>query len=75
MFGWMHQLIGIASIANWASKNSLEMDDLWSENSDYEIHHFIGKDIAYFHGLFWPALLDSANFRLLIYKCARILNH
>ena len=62
---WVDAPIGyIASIANWASKNSLEMDDLWSENSDYEIHHFIGKDIAYFHGLFWPALLDSANFRL-----------
>ena len=37
------------------------MNDLWSDKSDYEIHHFIGKDIAYFHGLFWPALLDSAG--------------
>ena len=40
------------------------MQDLWSENSEYEIYHFIGKDIAYFHGLFWPALLSAANFKL-----------
>ena len=62
---WVDAPIGyIASISNWASKNDLNMDDLWSNKSDYEIHHFIGKDIAYFHGLFWPALLDSAGFRL-----------
>ena len=40
------------------------MSTLWSENSDYEIYHFIGKDIAYFHGLFWPALLSAANFKI-----------
>ena len=62
---WVDAPIGyIASISNWASKNDLNMNDLWSSKSDYEIHHFIGKDIAYFHGLFWPALLDSAGFRL-----------
>ena len=62
---WVDAPIGyIASISNWASKNNLNMNNLWSDKSDYEIHHFIGKDIAYFHGLFWPALLDSAGFRL-----------
>ena len=62
---WVDAPIGyIASISNWASKNDLNMNDIWSDKSDYEIHHFIGKDIAYFHGLFWPALLDSAGFRL-----------
>lgn len=62
---WVDAPIGyIASISNWANKNDLNMSDLWSDKSDYEIHHFIGKDIAYFHGLFWPALLDSAGFRL-----------
>ena len=40
------------------------MEELWSKDSNYEIYHFIGKDIAYFHGLFWPALLDSANLKL-----------
>ena len=62
---WVDAPIGyMASISNWANKNDLNMHDLWSDKSDYEIHHFIGKDIAYFHGLFWPALLDSAGFRL-----------
>ena len=62
---WVDAPIGyIASISNWANKNDLNMNDLWSDKSDYEIHHFIGKDIAYFHGLFWPALLDSAGFKL-----------
>ena len=62
---WVDAPIGyIASISNWADKNNLNMKDFWSDNSKYEIYHFIGKDIAYFHGLFWPALLSSANFKL-----------
>ncbi len=62
---WVDAPIGyIASISNWANSNQIEMEDLWSENSAYEIYHFIGKDIAYFHGLFWPALLSSAKLKL-----------
>ena len=62
---WVDAPIGyLASISNWAEKNKLDMQDLWSENSKYEIYHFIGKDIAYFHGLFWPALLSAANLKL-----------
>ena len=62
---WVDAPIGyLASVSNWAKKNKLNMQDLWSENSKYEIYHFIGKDIAYFHGLFWPALLSAANFKL-----------
>lgn len=62
---WLDAPIGyLASIDNWASKNNLDMNNLWSEKSEYEIYHFIGKDIAYFHGLFWPALLSAANFKL-----------
>ena len=62
---WVDAPIGyIASISNWADSNQIEMEDLWSENSSYEIYHFIGKDIAYFHGLFWPALLSSAKLKL-----------
>jgi len=38
-------------------------DDFWSQNSTAELHHFIGKDIAYFHTLFWPAKLHAAGFR------------
>ena len=62
---WLDAPIGyLASIDNWTSKNNLDMNDFWSEKSEYEIYHFIGKDIAYFHGLFWPALLSAANFKL-----------
>ena len=62
---WVDAPIGyLASISNWAEINKLNMQDLWSENSKYEIYHFIGKDIAYFHGLFWPALLSAANLKL-----------
>ena len=62
---WVDAPIGyLASISNWAEKNKLNMQDLWSENSKYEIYHFIGKDIAYFHGLFWPALLSAASLKL-----------
>jgi methionyl-tRNA synthetase len=62
---WLDAPIGyIASIDNWASANNMTIKDYWSNNSEYEIVHFIGKDIAYFHGLFWPATLDSANFKL-----------
>ena len=62
---WLDAPIGyLASAKNWAENNSMDMKDLWDESSDYEIHHFIGKDIAYFHALFWPALLKSSNIRL-----------
>ena len=54
----------MASAAHWANKNSLSLDDLWNKNSEYEIHHFIGKDITYFHGLFWPALLMESKYKL-----------
>ena len=62
---WLDAPIGyLASAKNWAEKNNMNMQDLWDQTSDYEIHHFIGKDIAYFHALFWPALLKSSNIRL-----------
>ena len=37
--------------------------DLWAEDSDTEIRHFIGKDIVYFHALFWPTVLKVARFK------------
>ena len=62
---WLDAPIGyIASISNWATKNNIDMDSLWSDNSEYEIYHFIGKDISYFHGLFWPALLSASDLKL-----------
>ena len=62
---WLDAPIGyIASIDNWATRNNKDMNLLWSANSNYEIYHFIGKDISYFHGLFWPALLSASDLRL-----------
>ena len=62
---WVDAPIGyIASAKNWAEKNNLNIDHLWGKSSEYEIHHFIGKDIIYFHGLFWPALLNNSNYKL-----------
>ncbi len=62
---WVDAPIGyIASMDNWFKVNNVDTRKVWSPDSDYEIFHFIGKDIAYFHGLFWPALLSSANFKL-----------
>ena len=41
----------------------LSFDDYWKQGSDTELYHFIGKDILYFHALFWPAMLQHAGFR------------
>ncbi len=47
-----------------ATKGGCSVEDYWDPSSnDVEIHHFIGKDIAYFHTLFWPAMLKAAGYR------------
>ena len=62
---WVDAPIGyIASMENWFKDKNIDTNEVWSDKSNYEIYHFIGKDIAYFHGLFWPALLSSANLKL-----------
>ena len=62
---WVDAPIGyMASADNWANKYSHSLANLWGRESDYEIHHFIGKDITYFHGLFWPALLMKSQYKL-----------
>tara|TARA_B100001123_G_scaffold363237_1_gene420834 strand:- start:2046 stop:3692 length:1647 start_codon:yes stop_codon:yes gene_type:complete len=61
---WLDAPIGyIASYKNYCDKNNKEFDEDWSENSDTELYHFIGKDIAYFHALFWPAMLEGSGFK------------
>ena len=61
---WLDAPIGyMASFKNWADKNGVNFDDYWSVDSDAELYHFIGKDIAYFHTLFWPAQLQGAGYR------------
>jgi methionyl-tRNA synthetase len=61
---WLEAPIGyIASLQNLATKKSINVDDYWKHDSQTELYHFIGKDIVYFHSLFWPAILEGAGLR------------
>ncbi len=61
---WFDAPIGyIASTLQWCQQNGEQLDDWW-RNPATEIHHFIGKDITYFHTLFWPGMLKTAGFSL-----------
>lgn len=66
---WLDAPVGyMASLLNLANRSSnkserIDFDDYWSENSSAELYHFIGKDIAYFHTLFWPAVLEGSGYR------------
>ncbi len=66
---WLDAPVGyMASFANLCesrkkSSQPIVFDDYWNEQSAAELYHFIGKDIAYFHTLFWPAVLEGAGFR------------
>ncbi len=61
---WLDAPIGyMASFKNLCNKNGLNFDEFWQEGSNAELYHFIGKDIIYFHSLFWPAMLEGAKFR------------
>ncbi len=62
---WVDAPIGyMASFKNLCDKDaSLNFDEFWNKDSQAEVHHFIGKDIVYFHTLFWPAMLEGSGFR------------
>lgn len=62
---WLDAPIGyLASFQNLAQKrNDLDFTEYWAKDSQTELYHFIGKDIIYFHALFWPALLEGVGFR------------
>ena len=61
---WLDAPIGyMASFKNLCDKQGLDFDEFWGKDSDVELYHFIGKDIIYFHSLFWPATLSGAGFR------------
>ncbi|MBT8137470.1 MAG: methionine--tRNA ligase [Gammaproteobacteria bacterium] len=63
---WLDAPVGyMASFKNLCDRTpELEFDDFWAPGSDTEVYHFIGKDIVYFHCLFWPAVLRGAGFRI-----------
>jgi methionyl-tRNA synthetase len=61
---WFDAPIGyVAATAEWAATHGEALDSWW-RNPETEVHHFIGKDITYFHTLFWPGMLKTAGFNL-----------
>ena len=61
---WFDAPIGyVASTRQWADRTGERLDDWW-RSPDTEVHHFIGKDITYFHTLFWPGMTKTAGFTL-----------
>ncbi|WP_394212826.1 methionine--tRNA ligase [Enterovibrio calviensis] len=62
---WLDAPIGyMGSFKNYCDKNTnVDFDEYWKKDSTTELYHFIGKDIVYFHSLFWPAMLEGSGFR------------
>jgi methionyl-tRNA synthetase len=61
---WLDAPIGyMASFQAYCTREGQSFDEYWRQDSDTELYHFIGKDIAYFHTLFWPAMLTGAGYR------------
>ncbi|OCG70468.1 methionine--tRNA ligase [Gilliamella sp. Occ3-1] len=62
---WLDAPIGyMGSFLNYCNKqNKPIFDEFWDKNSNTELYHFIGKDIVYFHSLFWPAMLEGSEYR------------
>lgn len=62
---WLDAPIGyMGSFKNLCDKRGdIDFDAFWQKDSDADLYHFIGKDIVYFHSLFWPAMLEGSNFR------------
>ncbi|MBU0689548.1 MAG: methionine--tRNA ligase [Gammaproteobacteria bacterium] len=61
---WLDAPVGyMGSFKQLCDKKGLNFDEYWKQGSETELYHFIGKDILYFHALFWPAMLQHAGFR------------
>ncbi len=62
---WLDAPVGYpASFRNLCERrDDLDFDEYWRPGNDTEVYHFIGKDIMYFHMLFWPAVLEGSGFR------------
>ncbi len=61
---WLDAPIGyMGSFKNYCTRSGLNFDEYWAKDSTAELYHFVGKDILYFHALFWPAELEHAGYR------------
>jgi len=62
---WLDAPIGyLSSTKKWCDSHGQNVDTFFGEGSDTQLVHFIGKDIVYFHTLFWPVMLNAAHFKL-----------
>ncbi len=62
---WLDAPVGyLASFKNFCDRSDVDFNTFLNKESDTEFYHFIGKDIMYFHTLFWPAMLEGAGYRL-----------
>jgi methionyl-tRNA synthetase len=62
---WLDAPVGyISSTEKWCKDTGQRLEDYWGHGSGTEIVHFIGKDIVYFHALFWPVMLTNSGFNL-----------
>ncbi|HVS26799.1 MAG TPA: methionine--tRNA ligase [Burkholderiales bacterium] len=61
---WLDAPIGyMGSFKNLCKQKTIDFDDFWKKDSKTDLYHFIGKDILYFHALFWPAMLEHSGYR------------
>ncbi|WP_119344580.1 methionine--tRNA ligase [Facilibium subflavum] len=61
---WLDAPMGyLASFKDFCNKAGIDFDSYWKQDSQAELYHFIGKDIVYFHALFWPAILHAVGYR------------
>jgi methionyl-tRNA synthetase len=62
---WLDAPIGyMASFQKYCAQHNLSFAEFWDKKSTTELYHFVGKDIVYFHALFWPAMLAGSGYRL-----------
>ncbi len=62
---WLDAPIGyMASFKKYCDEHDASFDEFWDKASTTELYHFVGKDIVYFHALFWPAILAGSDHRL-----------
>ncbi len=61
---WLDAPIGyMGSFKHFCTHHGIDFDEYWKKESNTELYHFIGKDILYFHALFWPAMLENSGYR------------
>ena len=62
---WLDAPIGyLSSTDHWCQEHGRKLEDFWGEDADCDVVHFIGKDIVYFHTLFWPAMLHASHWKV-----------